>query len=157
MTCIAVRNGIIAADSRVTVSTESGGERMFKCYKLFRKDGNLIALAGESSPGMVFLDWYGTGKKPPSSLIDGNADFTALVLKKNGLFEFDAWCRYETIIERAYAVGSGAKVALGAMHMGATAYQAVEAAIAYDPGCGYPIVWASIEESGEDGPILPAA
>lgn len=147
MTTIAYRKGVIAADSRTTIETEGGGARMFLCEKLFRKavtiDGVLqeviVATAGESSPGMVFLDWFGTGKEPPDRLIDGEADFTCLVLQQDGLYEYDAWCRGIKIEDEFYAIGSGAKAALGAMQMGASAARAVEVACKIDPYSGPPI------------------
>lgn len=145
MTTIAVRNGIMAADSRTTVSTEGGGDRFFKCEKLYRKTGAdnkdvIIGLAGESAPGLVFLDWYGTGNEPPARLLDGEGDFTALVLTRKGLFEYDKWCRGEQIKMRFYAVGSGAKAALGAMQMGANALTAVKVACKIDPCSAGPVL-----------------
>lgn len=147
MTIIAYRDGIIAADSRVTVDSEAGGTRMFRCEKLFRKtvkDGRkkvpvIIATAGESAPGLVFVDWYGSDKPPPAALIDGNADFTCLILRPDGLYEVDRWCRPEKIIMKFYAIGSGSKVALGAMELGASAKQAAEAACKWDPYCAAPV------------------
>lgn len=148
MTTIVYCRGVMAADSRVTVETEAGGSRVFHCEKLFRKtvkEGRrkvpvIIATAGESAPGLVFLDWYGSGKEPPQQLIDGDADFTCLILRADGLFEVDKYCRPERIIDPFYAVGSGAKAALGAMHMGAGARRAVEIACAIDPMSAPPIV-----------------
>lgn len=137
MTTIAYRAGVLAADSRVSITTEGGGDRFFdRSKKLIRKGNAIIALAGESSPGMVFAAWYGSGKKPPSRLIDGGADFTALVLTPKGLFEYDAYCEPERVDEEFYAIGSGAKAALGAMHMGASAIQAIEIAMKIDPSTG---------------------
>lgn len=148
MTTIAYKNGVIAADSCVSLQTEAGGSRKFKCEKLYRKTIGkgrskrqvIIALAGESFPGLMFLDWYGSGKEPPTQLIDGQADFTALVLTNEGLFEADAYCRPDKIIDQFYAVGSGAKAALGAMHAGASAKRAVEIACLIDPYTAPPIV-----------------
>ena len=130
----------MAADSRVTVETEAGGIRHFRCEKLFRKGAAIIGTAGESAPGLVFLDWYGSQKAPPQKLIDGDADFTVLVLTPRGLFEFDKWCRGEKILEKFYAIGSGAKAALGAMHMGADARKAVQIACKVDTLSSTPIV-----------------
>jgi hypothetical protein len=148
MTIIAYRDGVIAADSRVTVDTEAGGTRMFRCEKLFRKtikEGRkkvqvIIATSGESAPGLIFVDWYGTDKPPPAALIEGDADFSCLILRSDGLYEADKYCRPEKIMSKFYAIGSGTKVALGAMEMGATAKQAAEIACKYDPHCAPPVV-----------------
>lgn len=148
MTTIAYRNGVIAADSRTTLETEGGGARMFLCEKLFRKTVTLngeqqeviIATAGESSPGMVFVDWYGSGKDAPvDTFLTGEADFTCLVLQRDGLWEFDAYCHGIKILDEFYSVGSGAKAALAAMHMGASAAKAVEIACRIDHYSGPPV------------------
>ncbi len=149
MTTITYRNGVLAADSRVTVDSEAGGSRNFICEKLFRKsipgpDGTaeevILATAGDSSSGMVFVDWYGSGQPPPELLVTGEADFTVLILKRDGLYEVDAWCRPIKILDEFYAVGSGTKAALGAMHMGASAQRAVEIACRIDPYSAPPII-----------------
>lgn len=148
VTTIAYKNGVLAADSCVSLQTEAGGSRKFRCEKLYRKTigkgrskkNVIIGLGGESSPGLLFLDWYGSGKEPPTQLIDGDADFTALILTLDGLFEADAYCRPDKILEPFYAIGSGAKAALGAMHAGASAKRAVEIACRIDPYTAPPIV-----------------
>lgn len=152
MTTIAYRNGVIAADSQTTVDTEAGGARYFKCIKLFRKivkhastheEEVVLATAGESFSSLVFVDWYGSGKDAPEILVHGEADFTVLALTKDGLFEYDKWCRGEKIAEPFYAIGSGAKAALGAMHAGVSAKRAVEIACMVDPYTRAPVtVWS---------------
>lgn len=135
MTTIAYRNGVMAADSQTSTDTEGGGARYFKCVKLYRKFAGqpneaILGTAGETFSGLVFVDWYGTGKDAPENLIHGDADFTVIVLTrvdgKHVLTEFDKWCRGDEIIEPFYAVGSGAKGALVAMHCGKSAQCAVE-------------------------------
>lgn len=154
MTTIVFRDGVLVADSQETIDTEAGGSRKFRCTKLFRrtaKDGTpfLIALAGESSSGMVFLDWYGSGKgkrRVPQILVDADAGFEALVYREGQLLYFDAWCRPTTIEEPFYAIGSGAKAALGALHMGATAEQACEIATRIDTYSSPPILVMRLDE-----------
>lgn len=149
MTIIAYRDGVMAADSRVTVDSEAGGTRLFRCEKLFRKTIKIgrrkkvpviIGTAGESAPGLIFVDWYGSDKPPPSQLIEGEADFTCLILRPDGLYEADKWCRPERIPHKFYAIGSGAKAALGAMYKGASAIEAVEITCKIDPLCSLPLV-----------------
>jgi hypothetical protein len=149
VTTIAYKNGVFASDSRVTRSSDAGGTTVFKTEKLFRKavtgaDGCvgevILATAGESSAGMVFVDWYGSGREPPELLVHGDADFTVLVLSKDGLFEYDKWCRAEKVLEPFYAIGSGSNIAIGAMEMGASAVRAVEIACRRDPYTAPPIV-----------------
>ena len=143
MTTIAYRDGVLAADSRVTYG-EDGSARVHTCKKLFRKRVThgkktfdvIIATAGESSPGMVFVDWYGTGKPIPDIFLHLGGDFSCLVLTPQGLFEYDVYCRAEEILDDFYAIGSGAKAALAAMHCGKSAIEAVRIAARIDPYTG---------------------
>lgn len=151
MTVIAFRDGIMVADSRATVESEAGGIRFFRCDKLFRvlADGvdSIVGVAGGSFDGLEFIEWLKRpGTQPSSRLLDGEADFTALMFNKHGLFEYDKWCRPEQIRERFYAVGCGAKAALTAMHVGASALDAVKATCRVDPLCGPPIVCMSFKQ-----------
>jgi hypothetical protein len=156
MTVIAYRDGILAADSQTTTETEAGGIRKFGCEKLFHFKSTarhehecIIATAGENAPGLIFLDWYARAppkRKPPSQLVDGDADFTCLVLTKAGLFEYDKYCRGEQIKEQFYAIGCGAKAALGAMHRGASAAEACEITCLIDPLCALPIVTMQLQK-----------
>ena len=60
----------MASDSWVTHSSEAGGSRRGTGQKLFRKrisEGRktydvIIGTAGESSPALLFVDWYGSGQ-----------------------------------------------------------------------------------------------
>lgn len=149
MTTICYRDGVMAADTRVTVTCEAGGARAFRCEKLYRvkvKQGRrevpaIVGLAGGSFDGLAFLDWLvGATPEPPQRLIEGEAEFSALVLNKHGLFEYDKWCRPDRVLEKFYAIGSGSKAALGAMHMGASARRAVAVACRIDPYTAAPIV-----------------
>lgn len=150
MTTIVVRDGCIASDSISTIQTEAGGSRMFKCVKLYpcmvhNKETNqleptILATAGESMSSLLFVEWYKTrADHIPQKLIDGGADFTVLALTPEGLFEYDAWCHPDKIELPFYAIGSGAKAALGALHMGATAEEAVRIACEVDPYSRPPI------------------
>lgn len=153
MTTIAYRDGVIAADSRVTVHTEAGGTRKHLCTKLYRKkvtEGRktfdvVIGTAGESFSALVFVDWYGTGKPMPDSLRELGGDFTCLILRPDGLYEADVYCRPEKIIEDFYAIGSGSKEAMTAMRCGKSAVEAVRLAAMSDPYTGGRIVSESLE------------
>jgi hypothetical protein len=137
----------MAADSRATTNTEGGGSRVSTCQKLFKKKFGekevIIGTAGETGSGLVFVDWYGTGKDPPDFLT-GEADFQCLVLSDEGLFEFDKWCRGEKILDKFYSVGSGAKAAMGAMWAGKGALEAVKIAAKVDPYTAGPFVQMSL-------------
>lgn len=153
MTTIAYRDGVIAADTCVSISTEAGGARKFRTEKLFRKrvkvkgrfEEHILGTAGEASPSLVFVDWYGSGKPAPEIFADLGPDFTILIATPRGLFEADAYCRPERVFESFYAIGSGAKAALGAMHAGANARQAVAIACKIDPYSAPPITFMSLQ------------
>lgn len=144
MTTIAARAGCIAADSRETWTSEDGGSRIHLCKKLFRKRVGkgakahdvVIGTAGESAPGMLYVDWYGSGHPPPPQLLAEGADFTILLLKPKGIYVADAYCREVPILEKFFAVGSGAVAALAAMHCGKSAREAVSIASRIDPYTG---------------------
>jgi hypothetical protein len=160
MTTIAYKDGTLASDSRVSIEPaagEPGATRIYSAAKLFRKtiqptkrkalsgggwrsinDGPaydvVIGLAGEAAPGLVFLDWYGSGDPEPESIngAESTADFTALILSPAGLFEADGYCRPEQVLDDCYAVGTGAHAAMGAMRAGKTAEEAVAIAVTID-------------------------
>jgi len=158
MTTIAYRDGILAADSRLTVD-HGCGARKHTCRKLFRKrvgEGKkahdvIIATAGESSPGMVFVDWYGSGKPPPDIFMHLGGDFLCLVLSPEGLFEYDVYCRGEPIEEEFYAVGSGSMAALAAMHCGKSAVDAVRIAARIDSFTGGRVVSEALHKEKPRG------
>lgn len=136
MTTIAIKNGIMAADSRMTVDG-----RMSKCIKIFRRHGDILGVAGDDAPALLFLDWYMSGKPRPNQLIEGNADFHVLVLdKKRRIWLYDKWCRGEQITAPFYAIGTGADAAMGAMHSGVSARRAVAIACKVDVNSGLPVV-----------------
>ncbi len=142
MTVIAVRAGLIAADSRETW----GDSTVSQCEKLFRKRvgrrEHVIGTAGGSYSGMLFVDWWGSGKEPPETLtehLDLEEDFEVIVWDGRKLFTANHLCRLVPVIGPFAAVGSGRKAALAAMMMGATARRAVEIACKIDPYCAIPI------------------
>jgi len=156
MTCIAYRDGILAADSQITIDSEAGGSRKFKCDKIYRKTVRneeeeyevLIGTAGDAYTSMVFVDWYGTQQPVPETLVQGDVDrdFECLIVEDDGIYTVDMFCRPIKVKEKFYAVGSGAKAALGAMHMGANAITAVQIACKVCPYCAPPIISKSLDD-----------
>lgn len=151
MTTIAFKNGVIAADSQVTVESEGGGARNFNTRKLFpatvdirgAKTDVILATAGESAPGSLFVEAWGSGKTLTECrelFTYSEADFSILVVSPEGLFEVDKWCVLEPVYEPFYAIGSGSKLAMGAMEAGASAARAVEIACRRDPYTALPVV-----------------
>lgn len=154
MTVIAVRGGIMAADTRETW----GDDSYSRCEKIFRKRikgrEHVIGTAGSSYSGMVFVDWYGSGKEPPETLTDNldlEEDFEIIIWDGRRLYTCNHLCRPVAIVHKpgaAYAaVGCGRKAALGAMAMGATARRAVEVACDIDPTCGLPLTFVKLSRN----------
>lgn len=155
MTTIAFRDGILAADSRETSGDEDSGQLAAPCEKLLRAGWFIVALQGETTPGMAWLHWFrervrsltADAKMPhtPADIIDrfleNDADFTAVVLNTadKTVWVYDEWGLPIEITAPYYAVGSGAKVAYGAMHAGAGAFDAVMAACDHDPYTAAPV------------------
>jgi hypothetical protein len=151
MTCIAYRDGIIAADSQET----DGNNIKTPCQKLFRiakgkNKGHILATQGASFSGMVFVDWYaGAREEMPSSdrdLIDSDDAFGILLLTPKGLFEVDKSCRPVPISTSFYAIGDGGPIAMGAMEMGASARRAVAAACKWNIHCSGPVAWMELDD-----------
>lgn len=130
MTTIAYRNGIVAADSAET--GEDGVQ--VGCEKLFRKKVGrrnvVIATAGGTYSGMVFVDWYGSGKEVPVSLseLDLAEDFEVFVFDHGKVFTANHLCRLVEVIDPYAAIGSGRCHALTAMDCGKNAREAVRLA-----------------------------
>ena len=140
MTVIAVRAGVMAADTR---RTDNG--TITTCTKLFYRGGDIIGLAGDDGPALLFVDWYKSGRAKPEIFVTGEADFFALVLdSRRRVWLYDKWCRGEQIRAPFYAIGTGADAALGAMHAGKSAIEAARIACKIDMHCGLPVTYMSI-------------
>lgn len=158
MTTIAFRDGVLAADSRETSGDEDSGQMAALCEKLYRVGPFVVALQGDTTPGMVWLAWFRNwecGVRPsswePSHLpwvddhitdrfLANDADFTAVILcPDRSCWIYDEWGTPQKVSAPYYAVGSGSKAANGAMHSGASAVAAVEAACAHDPYSSLPV------------------
>lgn len=152
MTTIAYRDGVLAADSCVSMEDEGSGDWHSQCVKLFRFPDMLVALQGESTPGMVFLDMLlerkgsARQRRLEERIVASGAAFEAVVLTRKGLFTYDHWCRPEIVTTPFYAVGSGVKAALGAMHAGADAVNAVDIACLIDPYSKPPVMSYRIDQ-----------
>ena len=142
LTTIAFRNGIMAADTQETW----GDNKFLTVEKIFirtlgtkaRPRDVLFGTAGGSYAGMAYVDWYGSPKTMPAFFRDlsDDEDFSILIWDRNKLFVVNWMCIKVEVAEPFYAIGSGAAAALGAMHMGATAVEAVEAAMKVDAHTG---------------------
>ena len=131
MTVIAVRDGWLAADTQGAF-----GQQPYHCTKIYRTKAGIVGMAGSSAACLAFVEYFNGGEVP----IEHLSDSAALLLSPQGIFLYDDSTRGEIVNEPFFAIGSGAPVALGAMHMGATARQAARAACRWNNDCGLPVV-----------------
>ncbi len=146
MSIVVIKNGIIAADTGGLI-----GDIEIESGKLVRQGYTVIGSVGDATDGRIFSAWYFAGEDMenlPDFHKDKTADFAALVLRPDG---WEYWTeRFHRNLDMQrnpfMAIGSGFEIALGAMHMGATAIEAVETACIWGSGCKLPIESESIDQ-----------
>lgn len=137
MTTIAVKNGIMAYDSRI-----SDGDSHIGFMNKGRKTGKyLIATCGSVEEGEMFMDWLAAGGADADKKLYGLdkdlGNFTALCVNKKGETIFYEHRLYPYSIDAPfYAIGSGSAYALGAMAAGKSAAEAVRIAAQFDLATG---------------------
>jgi hypothetical protein len=128
MTTVAVKDGVLAADSFVSSSYGR------KCIKLRKIKRSWYGVAGDWDEALKFFAWRLKGGEPPS--FDDKIE--ALELHGKKCFY---WCGdTPEEVKPPYAIGSGADLAMGAMAFGATAVEAVELACQLDDTSSGPVV-----------------
>lgn len=144
MSTIAYRNGLMAADTQSTRGTEAS----YGARKLYRTERFLVGFCGRYCLTFPFLAWVRDADQrtdvQPEDLhtilpdlkdtLKGSEDeIEALIADKMGRI-WTVWSNgFANPIHRTFAAtGSGADWANGAMAVGGTSYQAVEAACAFD-------------------------
>lgn len=142
--------GTMAADTK-----GSDGSVKFRCSKIHRHEDEIIGCAGALDDIQSWLAWYRSGRPGRRPKI---SQCEALVLSAEGLV---SWTNYEKVVmpRAPFAIGSGAKAALGALHMGADAARAVEVACLVDDGSELPIEVQHLDSNlraSDSQPIVPA-
>lgn len=143
MTTIAYRDGVMAADSQCT----QDGTRACEVAKIARIHGWLVGCSGSSGLAHEFQEWFRAEcrerlKRTPASLaVQGqDAKLSVLLVHPDGtIFGVDGLGHPYPIKGPFIADGTGFKVALGAMEMGASAAEAVKVASKYDIYTGGPV------------------
>lgn len=126
MTTIAYRDGILAADGRVTCD---GLILTDTCKKITRlSDGALFTLCGVDTLEQRIIQWLEEDDDKP---IPKGKGFCAILVDTDGVLETynGRGEGFAPSYGEFQAYGSGCEVAYGAMEMGASAKEAVEAAI----------------------------
>jgi ATP-dependent HslUV protease subunit HslV len=131
VTTIAYRNGIIAADTGLV------GNGLRDCFAdkiVKRTDGSVAGASGTAWWMAAFLEWFRQADKPLSDLPVCETSTGIIVSRRTiTVVESDAGkVRSFPIRAKYYAIGSGCRLALGAMFAGAHPIDAVRAAMAFD-------------------------
>ena len=137
MTTIVGNKQKLVSDSKIIMETKDD-ETYYEGPKLYTKGEAIIGTAGSHSLGEQFVKWYGTKKKRPKEF-GKDVDFEALVLTKKGLYHYDEYLSGGKVTQEWFAIGSGAKAALGALHAGATLEESIRIACKVDTMSGEPI------------------
>lgn len=146
MTVIAYKDGIMAADTQVTVGTQR-----YRVQKLVRLPcGGVAGAAGDSAAGQAALTWFKDGgslggptEKDALPDVDGA---TVLIAKADGtrwilVDRFPAW----EVLDPEVAIGCGSDGARERMVSGASAVEACEAMCLRDAYCSSPIQSMAVE------------
>lgn len=142
MTAIAARDGVMSADTLY-------GYGYIKAFepKIVKKDGYLLGIAGSDVPHLQdVVKWFFSEIKAPRRIEFKNADFTLLIVTPSG--QIQTWNNLglcQPIKQKFWAIGSGGAVCIGAMEYGATAPQAVAAAIKWAEACGGKVITRKID------------
>lgn len=136
MTTIVYRDGLFAADSRLTSNDTIEPGVYDKIFRL--KDGSLYGASGDVS----FIDAVRASiekdEAPPGYPLDR---MLAIHIDRKGkVWEFTGEGGWFMLCGEYHAWGSGTKFAYGALSMGATAAEAVERAIQFDIYSGGPVL-----------------
>ena len=140
MTTIAYRDGVLAADRLCTVGTHRDA-----WVPKIRKRGPILACGCGTWPVVLtFLDWFSDGmpadRQPTMTghcaKEDGSSGFLFL---PDGRFLHLSPSGWSWKRAPFYALGSGADYCYGAFSMGATAEEAVRAALVHETASGGPI------------------
>lgn len=127
MTTVAYRDGVMASDSACHV----GSVCVHSIQKVWKIRGHLIGCAGSLVDMHTFLKWFGAGawedKHPKMK------DLDVLVVTPEGkVLTYEDGAPHAIEVDDEYiSIGAGSPIALGALHAGATAVEAVQAAITH--------------------------
>lgn len=146
MTCIAYKDGVIAADTQETFGTR----KIKTAGKVFRvpsgpNKGHWLCMSGASFVGQKLVEWYSDPKNKELPIVaadpdDDEAITEFLVITPDRkiylLNETGAKVPFQMPF---YAIGSGGDYAMGAMRRGASAAEAVRIACEFDSYCSLPL------------------
>jgi len=148
MTVVVWKGNKLAADRQMT----SGDSKQEGCklFKVQNSAGNecLVSTTNNYSSGIALIEWFTLGEKVSEWPVFQSTDDWArlIVLGQQGIYFYEN-SPHRLVPRGDYAAwGSGRSPALGALFVGATVQQAVEASIYHDTGCGFGVDCAEIPQ-----------
>ena len=134
MTTIAFKDGIMAADRRLT----DGNCKLGQTTKIFKIRDHLVGLSGDTDRCCLMRSWFEGGALEDEWPLDPEkSEASMLVATPDGrLFCYDREPVPIRIENEFYAAGSGMEFAMAAMYLGCSAERAVEVACDLDKGSG---------------------
>lgn len=163
MSTVVYRDGVVAADSLMVQGSIKCPEGMAKIVigtthpVIYAMAGHTAALSATVRliETMPVAPWDG-GDYPAKPPLDNNCEL-AIFHRDGRIVSIEAdglW--FEPAAVPFMALGSGAKAALGALHMGADAAQAVTVACAVDAYTGGPVTTLALDEIWHEKTRAPA-
>lgn len=138
MTTIAVKNGVIAADSQCTTSFTRFDSVKLKRITSGPYAGYVFGGAGSVATLSVMLAQVTAGELSPIST-DDEGSSTAIVVSAQRGYRLESGSMIPSRFRGCYAVGSGCDFAMGSMLAGVSAVEAVRIATKLDLGTGGPV------------------
>lgn len=138
MSIVVYRNGVMAADTQVGSLNSIKPARV---CKLRRNDrGELAGAVGDAAWSYQWLMWFNEKGEVgfyPQPKEDGCSSDVGIIVRRSGHIDVHGPRGVFSLSDvEYYAIGSGAPEAFGALFYGASAEDAVRAAITFDPHCG---------------------
>lgn len=131
MTTLAIKDGVVAADTLILMNDTILQEPVDKVFKL--SNGNLIGCAGNYVDLLLFFD-YLEGVTDEKSLEGVQERSSLIYVDKEGISLYDSG--HLIPVGKVGAYGSGSQFAYSALLMGASPREAVEVACKLDPYSG---------------------
>lgn len=138
MTTICFKDGVLATDSGM----QDSGLRVGRCQKAYpMKDGSIVTACGESQKAEAFRAWIEAGGDPEKApKLDEGFNGVHLLPDGTAVWYDGDPIGYSYEPEGGFwALGSGFKVAVGAMAAGASAEEACAIACRFDAGSSGPV------------------
>lgn len=163
MTTIVFRDGILASDSKMSFGGVYAGnfKKVFKVtmeesqslvdrllHKPIERKEYLVGAAGSVPDIQEYLDYIFEGGREPNN--DLECSILTIEKTEDGGYDIQYYGGGARLSHNIggdyYAMGSGADIAYGALYHGASAEQAVRAAIHHDNGSGGAVQIVSFED-----------